>query len=435
MADRNPVTGRERQTKIFLDGVAGRRPVVPVDPDRLAAAAREVMSEVAWAYIAGGAGSERTMRSNRQAFDRFRIVPRMLAGVEERQVGVELFGRRLETPLLLAPVGVLEMVDEEADRAVARAAAARGVPMIFSNQASVAMEACAAAMDEVSSGAPRFFQLYWSTSDELVASFLERAEACGCDAIVLTLDTTLLGWRPQDLDLASLPFFEGRGIAQYTSDPVFLKSLDEPLTETSDDVPKPALTPATLKTAALQMARFPGSLSDKLSGRAKAAVQRFLATYSRPSLSWENLAWLRENTSLPIVLKGILHADDARRALDHGVDGLYVSNHGGRQVDGSIGALDALPGIVEAVGDALPVIFDSGVRSGGDVAKALALGATAVGVGRPFVYGLALAGERGVGAVLDDILAELDLTLALSGCSSIGELRREGLAPAPARAS
>ena len=222
MADRNPVTGRERQTKIFLDGVAGRRPVVPVDPDRLAAAAREVMSEVAWAYIAGGAGSERTMRSNRQAFDRFRIVPRMLAGVEERQVGVELFGRRLETPLLLAPVGVLEMVDEEADRAVARAAAARGVPMIFSNQASVAMEACAAAMDEVSSGAPRFFQLYWSTSDELVASFLERAEACGCDAIVLTLDTTLLGWRPQDLDLASLPFFEGRGIAQYTSVPVFL---------------------------------------------------------------------------------------------------------------------------------------------------------------------------------------------------------------------
>lgn len=412
--------GRARQVEVFLRGLGGRRPLVPVHPEKLAERARDVMSPAARAYVAGGAGSESTERANRAAFERWSIVPRMLRDVARRDLSVELFGDRLPAPLLLSPIGVLEMVHRQADRAVARAAAAAGVPMIFSNQASVGMEDCAAVMGE----APRWFQLYWSTSDELVASFLERAERCGCRAVVLTLDTTFLGWRPRDLDLASLPFLRGQGIAQYLSDPVFRASLDEPL---ASAVPQPRPGPLALIAALQQIARYPGTWREKLSGRPRRAVQRFLATYSRPSLQWNDLPRLREMTRLPILLKGILHPDDARRALDHGMDGLVVSNHGGRQVDGAIAALAALPGIVEAVAGAVPVLVDSGVRGGADVFKALALGATAVCLGRPYVYGLALAGERGVREVIRNVIAELDLTLGLSGLASIAGIGREAL--------
>jgi lactate 2-monooxygenase len=335
-------------------------------------------------------------------------------------MSISLFGDTLPTPLLLAPIGVLEMAHREADLAVARAAAEERVPMIFSNQASVPMEACAAAMGDV----PRWFQLYWSTSNELVASFVRRAEACGCRAIVLTLDTTMLGWRPRDLDLAYLPFLRGKGVAQYTSDPVFRASLahaQEPATA----APRPRVTLAAVR-ALLEITRhFPGPFTKNLrSGEPRAAVQRFIATYSRPSLAWSDLGFLRGLTTLPILLKGILHPGDARRAIDAGMNGIIVSNHGGRQVDGAIAALDALPDVVEAADGRVPVLFDSGIRGGTDVFKALALGATAVCLGRPYVYGLAIAGEAGVREVIRNVLAELDLTMGLAGCASVREVTR-----------
>src|SRR2546423_1446425 len=314
------------------------------------------------------------MRANRTAFERRRIVPRMLRDVSSRDTSIELFGRKLPFPFLLAPVGVLELAGSEADVAVARAAAAEGVPMIFSNQASRPMEACAEAMGD----APRWFQLYASTSDELVASFLGRAEACACDAVVVTLDTTLLGWRVRDLDLAYLPFLRGKGIAQYTSDPVFQRILEEaPATELAERPNLAALG------AAVELARaHPGSFWRNLrSAKPRTAARLFIEIYSRPTLTWADLASLRALTSLPILLKGILHPDDARRAVDAGVDGLVVSNHGGRQVDGAIASLDALPTIVEAVGDRVPVLLDSGVCRGAGGFKAPSLGAPAVLIG------------------------------------------------------
>ena len=262
----------------------------------------------------------------------------MLRDVSKRDTSVELLGRRLPAPILLSPIGVLEMVHKKADVAVSRATAAEGIPFIFSNQASRPMEECAEAMGSPE-GAPRWFQLYWSTSDALVESFVRRAERCGCEAIVVTLDTTMLGWRTRDLDLAYLPFLRGKGIAQYTSDPVFRRSLAEP-------APPAGETKINLSTLAALVEHGPqlsGQLRSKnlVSGEPLAAVRKFISTYSRPSLTWENLVFLRELTGLPIVPKGILHPDDARKAVEHGMDGVIVSNHGGRQVDGAIATIDA----------------------------------------------------------------------------------------------
>ncbi len=415
--------GPARQQAVYVAGVAGRRPLVPVAPTELERAAQEALSPASWAYIAGSAGREKTARANETAFDRWRIVPRMLRDASERDLGIDLFGQRLSAPVLLAPIGVLEMAHHQADLAVARAAAAVGVPFVFSNQASVDMETCAAAMGE----SPRWFQLYWSRSNELVKSFVRRAEACGCSAIVLTLDTTMLGWRPRDLDLGSLPFLRGMGIAQYTTDPVFRAELHDPL-----DTPatRPPLTVSTIRVAMEQKRHFPGGLLRNLfSDEPRLAVQRFVTTYSRP-LQWEDLPLLRGYTRLPILVKGVLHPDDARRAVEAGMDGVIVSNHGGRQVDGATAALDALPGVVDVVQARVPVLFDSGIRTGADVFKALALGARAVLLGRPYVYGLALAGECGVREVILNVLAELDLTMGLAGCRGLQEVTREMLTSA-----
>ena len=420
------MNGRERQSAVYAGGVSGRRPRVPVAPERLDEAARGVMSEQAYAYVATGAGAERTMAANREAFDRWRIVPRMLRDASERRLETELFGRTLPAPVLLAPIGVLDLAHPEADLAAGRAAAAEGIPMIFSNQASRPMEEVAQAMGE----APRWFQLYWSTSNDLVESFVARAEACGCEAIVVTLDTTLLGWRPRDLDLAYLPFLRGKGIAQYTSDPVFRRMLDRPGDEGGTER-SPQINLAALRTLIALTRAYPDRFLHALrSGRARAAVERFVDIYSRPSLTWEDLPFLRERTRLPIVLKGILHPDDARRALDQGIDGVVVSNHGGRQVDGAIATLDALPDVLEAVDGRVPVLLDSGIRGGADVFKALALGASAVLLGRPYVYGLAAAGEAGVREVIQNLVGELDLTLGLAGGSATAALDRSALMPA-----
>jgi lactate 2-monooxygenase len=399
---------------------------VPVDFPKLEERARRSMPAEAFAYIAAGAGNERTLAANREGFDRWRIVPRMLRDVSTRDTSIELFGNRHPSPFLLAPVGVLEMVHREADLAVARAAAAERVPMVFSNQASRPMEDCAALMGD----SPRWFQLYWSTSDELVESLVGRAEACGCAAIVVTLDTTILGWRTRDLDLAYLPFLRGKGIAQYTSDPVFQKLISEGSGNRSP-APQPRPNLKALGTLIQLTRAYPDRfLSALRSGRARAAVERFVEIYSRPSLTWEDLPYLRERTRLPILLKGILHPDDARRAIDAGTDGIVVSNQGGRQVDGAIATIEALPGVAEAVGGRVPILLDSGVRGGADAFKALALGATAVLIGRPYVYGLAVAGQAGVQEVLRNYAADFDLTMGLAGCSSIAQIGPEALVSA-----
>ena len=401
--------GPDRQQAIYLDGVSGRRPRIPTDAVALERRARRAMSKEAFAYVAGGAGTGRTIEANRNDFDAWRIVPRQLRDVSERDTGVELFGRRQEHPFVLSPIGVLEMAHGDADLAVARAAARTGIPMTFSNQASRPMEDCARELGD----GTRFFQLYWSTSNELVESFARRAEACGCGAIVVTLDTTILGWRTRDLDLGYLPFLRGKGIAQYTSDPVFRRIA----AEGGPAAPRPRPTPAALKTLVTLLR----------SGGDRAAVQTFIRIYSRPSLTWDDLGFLRERTSLPIVLKGILHPDDARRAVDEGLDGVWVSNHGGRQVDGATSTIAALPGIAEAVAGRIPIVMDSGIRTGADAFKALALGATAVGLGRPYCYALAIAGEAGVRELVENLQADFDLTMGLAGCRSVAEIGPETL--------
>jgi lactate 2-monooxygenase len=407
--------GRSIQSAIFRAGATGAKPVVPVSWSALEAAAKRSMSRQAWAYVAGSAGLERTAAANAEAFERYRIVPRVLRDVEQRDLSIELFGHRFPTPLIAAPVGVLSLVHRDADLAVARACAALGVPFVFSNQASVPMEAAASVMKN----APHWFQLYWSSSDDLVASLVRRAEASGAQAIVVTLDTHVLGWRPRDLDLAYLPFAHGQGIAQYTSDPVFRDLVQARL---STPLPTSRITPAAIRTLFDMRRAYPGPARE-----ARVAVDTFLDVFSRSSLTWDNLAFLREQTSLPIVLKGIQHPDDARLAVDLGVDAVQVSNHAGRQIDGAIGSLDALPGVVAAVDGRIPVLFDSGIRTGSDILVALALGATAVAVGRPYVYGLAAGGRAGVEAVLRNLVAEFDLSLVLAGHASTATLSPDSL--------
>lgn len=375
--------GPETQGAIYLRGLSGAKPDIPTSFIGLEAAAKQKMSPEAWAYTAGSAGLESAADANRAAFARFPIAPRMLGGAAQRDLGCEIFGVRVAAPLFSCPIGVLEMMHADADLAVARAMARLNLPMIISSQASYPMEQIAEANGE----GPRFYQLYWGKSDALAESFVKRAEAIGCRAIFLTLDTLVLGWRPRDLDLGFSPFLRGQGIAQYTSDPVFRALLQQ----TPEENPL------------------------------GAAVQ-FTQLFSEPGLDWKRIAKIRSWTKLPIVLKGVMRADDAARAVREGYDGILVSNHGGRQVDGGMGALDALPGVVAAAKGKIPVFMDSGVRCGADVFKALALGAAAVGIGRPFVYGLALAGETGVQTVMEYLLAELDLTMALNGCPTIRDI-------------
>jgi len=392
----------QRQGAIYVKGAMGAKPIVPFDPIKLATQAKEKMNTEAAGYIIGGAGADDTIRENRSAFSKYRILPRMFKDVSVRDTSVDLFSRTIPSPILTAPIGVLEMIHEEAGKAVGRATSKLGLPMIISNQASFSMEDIAA---EMGTG-PRWFQLYWSKSDELIKSLVQRAEASGCEAIAVTLDTTMLGWRVQDLDLMHLPFLKGQGIAQYTSDPVFNEIVSE-MDFGAESMQVPGTDPATLK-----------------------AVMAFTGVYSRPSITWKDLEYLRSLTDLPILLKGILHPEDGTLAVEHGVDGIIVSNHGGRQVDGAIAAIDALPGVVDAVrraGSDMPILMDSGIRTGVDIFKAIALGAKAVCIGRPYAYGLTLAGQEGVEEVLSNLMAEFEFTMALSGCKNVEEIGRHCL--------
>ncbi|WP_277453910.1 alpha-hydroxy-acid oxidizing protein [Janibacter sp. DB-40] len=425
--------GRARQNAIYRPGALGIAPTVPTDVTELERRAKRAMSRKAWAYVAGGAGTGATVRANRDAFDRWQAVPRMLHGTTRRDLSTRVLDTPMDAPLMLAPVGAAGLVVEDADVRVAEGAHASGIPYVFSCQGSAPMEMTARAM----AGTPFWYQLYWSTDEGLVDSMIERAEAAGAQALVVTLDTTMLGWRTQDLDLGSLPFARGQGIAQYTSDPRFMTLVRERIAAAGAAAQGLGLDPrqpVQLARAAkggvgtlLSMSReHPGGLRDNLrSAEPRAAVETFLDIYSNPALSWEHIATLRERTSLPVVLKGVLHEDDARRAFDSGVDGIVVSNHGGRQVDRSIGALDALVRIRDAVGPEPTVLMDSGIRSGADLFIALALGADACLLGRPHIYGLALDGAAGVSAVIDNVLGELDLTMGLVGAASIADITRE----------
>jgi lactate 2-monooxygenase len=375
--------GMQRQFEIYQLGLTGKKLSVPIPLAQLEKKAAEVLSPPAYDYVAGGASGERTMRANLAAFDRWRIVPRMLRDVSRRDLSIELLGHTLPAPVLLGPIGVQEIVHPEADLASARAAASLGVPFVLSTLSSRSMEEVAQAMG----GGPRWFQLYWGKDHELTGSMLRRAEQSGYSALVVTLDTAMLGWRERDLQHPHLPFLVGRGLANYFTDPVFRARLPEP--------PE---------------------------GDSAAAIRLWATLFSNTALTWRDLDWLRRQTRLPILLKGILHPDDARRALDSGVDGIIVSNHGGRQVDGAIAALDALPAVAAAIQGKTPVLFDSGVRYGSDAIKALALGARAVLLGRLYVWGLAVAGEQGVRDVVQNFLADFDLTLGLSGYPSCREL-------------
>jgi lactate 2-monooxygenase len=422
----SPSIGRDTQSAIYRNGAVGRMPIVPASPAALEAAAERAMPVEAYAYVAGSAGTEATTQANSDAFEKWRIVPRMLRNVSERDLSIDLFGRRYATPLVAAPVGVLELAHRDADIGIARAAASLGMPYVASNQASVALEQTFAAAP----GAPHWFQLYWSSSDDLVASLVARAEAAGAEAIVITLDTHMLGWRPRDLDVAFLPFAHGMGIAQYTSDPVFQSLVDERIAAAEPRASSP-VTWSAIGTLMDMTRNYPGRFGANLrSPRPRAAVDTFLDVFSRSSLTWDDLAFVRSRTELPILLKGIQHPDDAELAIAAGVDGIIVSNHGGRQVDRAIGSLSALPGVIERVGGRVPVLFDSGVRSGSDVLIAMALGAAAVLVGRPWVYGLAIAGEAGAHAVLRNLLAEFDLALGLAGVTAASALDAGALAPA-----
>lgn len=414
------------QKKIYLEGIAGIKPKVPASFEKLEKLAKKKMTKPAWAYIAGGAGGEATMRANRAGFEKWAMVPRMLKDVSARNTGVQLLGHSLPYPIVLSPVGVLEMVHPKADLAVGKAAARLGIPFIFSNQASVPMEKVAKAMGD----GPRWFQLYWSKSNELVESLVKRAENCGCSAIVVTLDTTMLGWRPSDLDLAYLPFLRAKGIAQYTSDPVFKRLLAEKAV--AEEIPlERKIRPTTFVSLFQLLSNYPGNFfANVFSGEPLAAVRQFINIYSRPSLTWEDLAFLREKTRLPVILKGIVHPADALMAKEQGIVGVMISNHGGRQVDGAVSTIDMLPEIRKAVGTNFPLLLDSGIRTGADAMKAIALGANAVGIGRPYVYGLAVGGEQGVYEALRNITSDFELNMGLTGCRNIEEIKGLHMKPA-----
>jgi isopentenyl diphosphate isomerase/L-lactate dehydrogenase-like FMN-dependent dehydrogenase len=416
--------GRRVQSRIYREGLFGRLPVAPVEPRELERAARRKLSARAWAYLAGSAGQQRTDAANRAAFDDHPIVPRMLVDVSSRDLGVELLGRRLPAPALLAPIGALELAHPRSDVELAEGVRELGLPVVISTQGSKPMEETAAALGDC----PRWFQLYWSSNDELVESLVRRAEAIGSDALVVTLDTHTLGWRTMDLDLGSLPFTRAEGIAQYVSDPVFRRLVEQRVAHPSTPAEASPRPTRSAIAAAVSMARhWPGDLRGNLrSPLPRAAVETFLDVFSRPSLTWDDLGSLRELTRMPILLKGIQHRDDAARAVQHGMDGIVVSNHGGRQVDGAIASIRSLPAVVAEVAGRIPVLFDSGIRSGADVYKALALGADAVLIGRPWVYGLAVGGAAGARAVMEYLLAELDLTMSLTGARDIAEIRERG---------
>ena len=388
MTSMRPAAFGDYQLEIYLAGLNGILPGFPMAYPELEARAAQALPPSVLSYVAGGAGAEHTQRANVSAFGRWGLIPRMFVGAAERDLSVELFGMTLPSPLLMAPIGVIGLCaqDGHGDLAAAVAAERTGVPMIASTLSVDPLEDVAGRFG----GTPGFFQLYTPTDRELAESLVRRAEAAGFQGIVVTLDTWITGWRPRDLAASNFPQLRGHCLANYTTDPVFRARLGQ---DPADDI---------------------------------AATVRLWAQLFGSPLTWDDLPWLRSLSTLPLLVKGVCHPDDVRRAIDGGVDGIYCSNHGGRQADGGLTALDCLPAVVDAA-DGLPVLFDSGVRSGADVIKALALGATAVAIGRPYAYGLAIGGADGIVHVLRSLLAEADLIMAVDGYPTLADLTPETL--------
>lgn len=380
--------GMQHQMQIYLQGLQQKKPSIPIRYEDLEAKAKEILKPEAFDYIAGGAGAERTMASNINDFDHWKILPQMLKNVESRDLSVKILGKKFPTPLFFAPVGVLSIAHPEAEAAVARAAKSLQIPQILSTVSSKSLEE----IGEIHGENPHWFQLYWGRDHEFTKSLVQRAEKAGYSALVITLDTRLLAWRERDIQNAYLPFLLGEGLTNYFNDPVFRKAVPEPEKNTFQ------------------------------------AIMHFAQLFSNPTLTWNDLKKVRRYCKIPILLKGILHYEDAQKAIDAGVDGIIVSNHGGRQIDGSISAIDALADIMTEIDDdKIEVLFDSGIRRGADVFKAIALGAKAVLVGRPYAYGLAVNGEQGVKEVMQNLLADTDLTMGLAGCKNWKEVRQDNV--------
>ncbi|MBW7890250.1 MAG: alpha-hydroxy-acid oxidizing protein [Chitinophagaceae bacterium] len=406
-------TAFERQREIYIRGIAGQRSDIPFNSAELRAKAKKYVSRAAWDYVDGAASDEATMARNRTALDEYRIIPKMMRNNSAASFSAELFDTRLPAPFLIAPIGALDMVTKRADVKIAAACRQTGTPFIFSNQAGDSMESCATVMGETD----RWFQLYWSKSDDLVLSLVKRAEDCGCKAIVLTVDTTMLGWRSRDLSRGYLPFLKAYGIAQYTSDPVFMKYVRSRWEGEVQNDSKPGFTIDTIRHILQLRANYKGPFKE-----AMRSAQLFTQMYTNPALHWEQVSWLKSKTNLPVIIKGILHPDDAGEAVRAGADGIVVSNHGGRQVNGAVASIDMLPEIRRAVPRPFKILLDSGIRNGSDVFKAIALGADAVLLGRPYVYGLAIAGQQGVESVVRNLQNDFELTARLSGCRSLDEI-------------
>ena len=380
--------GNRTLNRVYREGMfEGEAPEFPVRYEDLRERAQKAMSEQARAYVHGGAGAEETFRTE-QDFSEWRILPRMLQGVADRNLEVEAFGQTLPYPLMVTPLGVQGLVHEDGELATAAACADLDVPFTLSSLSSTTLEDVADELGDT----PKWFQFYWSSDPAIARSFLDRADSAGYDAVVVTVDAPTLGWRERLIDRGYYPFLEGHGVANYFTDPAFRDALDAPPEEDT-----------------------------------RAAVDHFLDIFGDSSLQWDDLEFVFEHTDLPVLIKGVLHPEDARLALEHGADGVGVSTHGGRQVDGSITALEALPDVVEAVGDEATVTFDSGIRRGSDIYKALSLGADVCLLGRPFVYGLALGGRDGVHHVLENLIADFDLTMGLAGRDAAADLDRSSL--------
>lgn len=355
---------------------------VPSAFEELEAIAKEKMSVGAFGYVQSGASGEETLHKNVSSFSKYSIVPRFLNDVSELDTSVRLFDRTYPTPLLAAPVGVQGIAHEAGEVAAAKATANFGIPFIQSTVSSYSIEDIA----EATGDSPKWFQVYYTSQNpEISYSMIERAEKAGYEAIVLTVDTVMLGWREEDVRNQYSPLKLGYGKANYETDPVFLSSLK------SNDF--------------------------------ESVIQAIVDNVYHPTLDWKKVAELKKRTSLPLLLKGILHPEDARQAVSNGIDGLIVSNHGGRQLDGVIASIDALPAIAEAVDGQVPILFDSGIRRGSDIVKALALGADAVCIGRPLVYGLAADGQKGVEQVLENLYEEMKVSLSLSGVTNLKDIR------------
>lgn len=367
------------QDGIYAEGLLAKHRRFPYTFADLVERARQVLDHATFDYVRGGAGDESTQDANVAELRRYGFVPRMLRDRSERDLSTTFLGAELESPVLLCPVGVNGLVHEGGDLEVARAADALGVAAMYSTLSEAPLEEVADARGDSFAA----FQLYPTKDDQLTDSLVRRADKAGFDALAITLDTGSLGWRPRDLANGYIPFLRGRCLANYLTDPRFIELCGV-------DAPPPL---------------HAGIVWSSL--------------FSKPTFSWDDVARIRRLTDLPVIVKGICHAEDARRAATEGVDAIACSNHGGRQANGGLPAVSHLEGVLEA---GLPVTFDSGIRDGVDILRVVGLGATLAGIGRPYVYGLTIGGAAGVEHVVRSMLAEADLTMAADCLTTLADL-------------